>query len=312
MALHSRGRKTVHANCPLCNFEQELVEFLVLERTAAFFIALFAARNVERFHLRVEHVLIGASIGQAFGFFVAEKCTMNTHRIRVVHGLVKHVATAKELFGTGMVHHRAGVNLRCHLEADTRRQVRLDDPRNDLHGRALRGKHQVDAHGTSLSRQASYGLFNFLAGDHHEVRHFVDNHDDKRHAVAAIFFRNFIRQFTRFKLCVKAADVTHLCRCQDFRTAVHFVAEPLERLDSNFRLRDDRRQKVRDVFVHFEFHRLRVHKNHAEFIRSLAEEHRCHERVNANRLTGTCLTSNQQVRRFGQIHRERFTRNVLP
>ena len=68
---------------------------------------------------------------------------------------------------------------------------------------------------------------------------------------------------------------------------------------------------MRDVFVHLEFHRLRVHQNHAEFVRSLAKEHRSHEGVNADRLTGTRLTGNQQVRGLRQIHRERFTGNVL-
>ena len=129
--------------------------------------------------------------------------------------------------------------------------------------------------------------------------------------MAAVFFGHLVGQLARIELLVEAIEITHLRRREHLGTAVHLVTEPLERLDSDFRLGNHGRQQVRDVLVHLEFHRLRVHENHAEFVRSLAQEHARHERVDADGLTGTCLARNHQVRRLRQIHRERFARNVL-
>ena len=83
--------------------------------------------------MRVTDILVAAGVGKLFRFLVAQECTMHTNRVRSVHRLEKHVAAAKQLLGTGMIHHGTRVHLRRHLEADTRRQVRLDVTGNHLH-----------------------------------------------------------------------------------------------------------------------------------------------------------------------------------
>ena len=261
--------------------------------------------------MRVTDILVAAGVGKLFRFLVAQECTMHTNRVRSVHRLEKHVAAAKQLLGTGVIHHGTRVHLRRHLEADTRRQVRLDVTGNHLHRGTLGRKHQVNANSTSLCSKAAHVLLDFLSGDHHEVGHLVDNHYDKRHAVATVGIGHVFGEQAGIELLVEAVEVTHLRLRKHLGTAVHLVAEPLERLDSNFGLRDDRRQEVRDVLVHLEFHRLRVHENHAEFVRSLAQEHARHKSVNTDGLTGTRLARNHQVRSLRQVHGERLARNIL-
>src|SRR6185437_13037829 len=50
---------------------------------------------------------------------------------------VEHVAAAQQLLGAGLAQDGAAVDLRRHLEADARREIRLDRAGNDVDRRAL-------------------------------------------------------------------------------------------------------------------------------------------------------------------------------
>ena len=94
----------------------------------------------------------------------------------------QHVALAEQLFGALLAQDGAAVDLRRHLEGDAGREVRLDGTGDDVDRRALRGEHDVNAGGARHLRQTRDGIFDFMAGGHHEIGEFIDNDHDVRHA----------------------------------------------------------------------------------------------------------------------------------
>ena len=76
---------------------------------------------------------------------------------------VEHVALAEQLFGALLAQDGAAVDLRGDLEADARREIRLDRAGDDVDRRALRRGDQVDAGGARHLRQALHRAFDLLA-----------------------------------------------------------------------------------------------------------------------------------------------------
>ena len=62
---------------------------------------------------------------------------------------------------------------------DAGREVGLDGAGDDVDRRALRRRDDVDAGGAGHLGEALDGAFDVLAGDHHQVGHFVDDDDDE-------------------------------------------------------------------------------------------------------------------------------------
>ena len=93
-------------------------------------------------------------------------------------GHVQEVAHAEKLFGALLAQDGAAVELADDLEGDPGGEVGLDGARDHVDGGALGGHDDVDAGGTGHLGEALDGGFDFLAGDHHEVGHLVD--DDGR------------------------------------------------------------------------------------------------------------------------------------
>ena len=92
----------------------------------------------------------------------------------------EHITAADERLGATAIQDGAGVDLGGDLEADARRQVGLDEAGDDVRRRTLRSEHKVDAGGTGQLGDARHRGFDILRGDHHEVRHLVDDADDVR------------------------------------------------------------------------------------------------------------------------------------
>ncbi len=59
-----------------------------------------------------------------------------------------------------------------------RREIRLDEPGDDVHRGPLRGQHQVNADGARHLRQARDGFLHVGAVHHHQVGEFVHDDDD--------------------------------------------------------------------------------------------------------------------------------------
>src|SRR5690606_8124116 len=102
-------------------------------------------------------------------------------------GHVEHVAHAEQLFRALLAQNRARVDLRRHLEGDAGREVSLDRTGNDVDRRALGGHDDMDARGAGHLGEALYRAFYVLAGDHHQVGHFVDDDHDIGHGLEVEF-----------------------------------------------------------------------------------------------------------------------------
>jgi hypothetical protein len=104
-------------------------------------------------------------------------------------GHVEHVAHAEQLFGTLFAENGAAVDLRGDLEGNAGREVRLDRTGDDVDRRALRRHDHVDACRARHLREPLHRALDILAGDHHQVGHLVDDHDDIRHRLEIEHFR---------------------------------------------------------------------------------------------------------------------------
>src|SRR3546814_7221091 len=70
-------------------------------------------------------------------------------------GHIEHVALAEELLRALLAEDRAAVDLGRDREADPGREFRLDDARDDVDRRALRGHDEMDACGARLDRKST-------------------------------------------------------------------------------------------------------------------------------------------------------------
>jgi hypothetical protein len=81
----------------------------------------------------------------------------------------QHVALAQQALGADGVEDGARVGARGDLERETRRKVGLDQARDDVHGRPLRGEDQMDARRARLLREPRDRFLDLTADRHHQV-----------------------------------------------------------------------------------------------------------------------------------------------
>ena len=96
------------------------------------------------------------------------------------HRQIEHIAHAQQSLSPHLVKDSARVDFAADLKRNARRHIGLDQTRNHIHARALRGQNQVDASGAGFLRQTRNQLFNFFAHHHHQIGQFVDNDNDMR------------------------------------------------------------------------------------------------------------------------------------
>ncbi len=196
-----------------------------------------------------------------------------------------------------------------------RRQVGLDDARDDVDRRALRRENQVDADGARHLREAADRLLDLLAGHHHQVGQLVDDDDDEGQRLAA---RLAVRALgvgllgqRRPHVAVELLDVADAVRRQRLVALLHLAHGPAQRVGGLLGIDDDRREQVRDVLVHAEFEPLRVDHDEAHFVGRGAEEDAADHRVDADRLAGAGRAGDEQVRHGRQVADERLAVNRL-
>src|SRR6187200_2951453 len=80
---------------------------------------------------------------------------------------VEHVALSEQLLRALLAENGAAVDLGGNLEADPRREVRLDGAGDHVDARTLGGGDQVNAGGTRHLGEALHGSLDVLACDHH-------------------------------------------------------------------------------------------------------------------------------------------------
>src|SRR6266850_1442089 len=171
---------------------------------------------------------------------------------------VEHVTLAQELFGALFPENGPGIDFGSDLEADPGREVRLDRAGDDVDRRPLCRRDQVDTRRACHLREALYRALDFLARDHHQIRHLVDHDDDERHrfelenlvlvdgaagfAVEAGLDRalqDLALLLVLLDPLIEGFDAAHA----DFRhlgiALLHFAYRPFERDDGFFRIDHD-------------------------------------------------------------------------
>ena len=190
---------------------------------------------------------------------------------------VEHVALAEQLLGALLAEDGAAVDLARHLERDAGREIRLDRAGDDVDRRALGRHDEVDAGGARHLRQALDRALDVLAGDHHQVGHFVDDDDDvgqfvELHllllvdrlaglAVEAGLHRAGHRLALGARLGdarVEAVDVAHADLRHLLVAVLHLAHRPFERDDRLLRIGDDGGQQMRNAVVDGELEHLRI------------------------------------------------------
>ena len=172
--------------------------------------------------------------------------------------------------------------------------------------------------------------FDFLAGDHHQIRHLVDDHHDERHGLG----HDFLGFEDRFSGCfvktglhgsrehlafgqgvfdptVVAFDVAHAHLGHLAIAFLHFADDPFQRHDRLFGVGDNGAEEVRDAVINAEFEHLGVDHDQAAFLgRKLVEERQNHG-VDRDRFAGPGGACNQEVGHLGEICDDWIAANVL-
>ncbi|MNE13886.1 hypothetical protein D3C80_1067370 [compost metagenome] len=172
--------------------------------------------------------------------------------------------------------------------------------------------------------QASDQLFHFFTHGHHQVGEFIHQHHDIRqffqnrmlssHAVARlpIWIGNRTAHTRRFcDFIVVTCKITHAERRHQFVAAFHLIDAPAQGVGSVFHVGNHFGQQMWNTFVNRKFQHFRVDHDETHVFRLGFIEHAQNHGVDADRLTGTCCTCDQQMGHFRQIRNHRFTRNVF-
>src|ERR1017187_6314400 len=130
------------------------------------------------FHFVTRLALLGNEFNDVLQFLVGDERALGAFQIAGTGRQVEHVAFAEELVRAHRVENRARVHAARDLKRNARRNVRLDDAGDDIHGWPLRGDDAMDAGRASHLRDAGDGHFDIRRRDEHEVRQLVNDHDD--------------------------------------------------------------------------------------------------------------------------------------
>ena len=260
---------------------------------------------------------------------VADERAVHAHRA-LAAGHIQHVALAQQLFRALFAQNRARIDLRGDVEADARRQVRLDHAGDDVDRGPLRRHDQVDARRARLLCQPLDEEFDLLARRHHQIGEFVDDHHDLgQHLEVQRLL--LIDRLARIgivtgldlaaerlalglgsaDLVVEAGEAAYADRRHLAIAILHLLDRPFERPHRLGRIGDDRRQQMRDIVVHAEFQHLRVDHDHAALVRRQAVEQRQDHTVEPDRLARSGGARDEQMRHRGQIGDDRITRDIL-
>ena len=187
---------------------------------------------------------------------------MQTLQLAAVGGHKEHVAAAQEPIRTGYIQNDATVGLAGNGKGNARREVGLNQTRNYVNRRALRGNNQVDAHGAGHLRQPADMFFHFLRRRHHQIGHFVHNHDDIGQRLFVALGQIFV--------------VAHQVTCAHFAAqsvaALHLLHGPKEHASRLIDLSHDRAEQVRDAIVECQLDHFGVNHQEAQVVGRIGQE----------------------------------------
>ena len=207
----------------------------------------------------------------------------------------------KQLLRSGHIENRAGVDLRGYAERDPGRNVRFDDARNDVDGRALRRDNQMDARRASHLGQPADRILHVVGSDHHQVGKLVDDDDDIRQAPQPGL--SAIKRVVTFDI-PRAGLGEHLV------ALLHLDDDFLKRKRGAPRIGHDRREQMGNAVVHVELDHLGIDHQQLHFIGLRFVQDARNNAVDADRFTRTRRARDEQMRHFGQVADDRLTGNI--
>src|SRR5581483_7269489 len=237
-----------------------------------------------------------------FGF--RDECAVNARQARRARRQEKHVAFAEEVLGAHDVENGAAVYAGGDAEADSRREIRFDEPGNYVDARALRREHEVHAHSARHLGEAGDGFFDIASFEHHQVGQFIDQDQHVWQWLefvlrprGTVFFvekvTGLIAEFADF--LVVLIDVADALLGEEAEAALHFEDGILQRVRRFAGIRDNGSEQVWNAFVDAEFDPLRVDHDHAHLIRRRFEKDRHDEGVDHDGLARSSGAGDEQV-----------------
>ncbi len=172
--------------------------------------------------------------------------------------------------------------------------------------------------------------FDILAGDHHQVGHFVDDDDDIGQRLQIEFFRlihgfaglavkaglygsrqDFALVERLLNAGVEAIDVTNTDLRHFLVALFHLPHGPFQRDDGLLGIGDDRREQMRNAVIDRQFEHLRIDHDQAALFRRHAIDERQDHGVDRDRLTRAGGTGHEKMRHLGKIGDDSFATDRL-
>ena len=236
---------------------------------------------------------------------------LDPHRLVGSHGQEQPVSLADELLRTRLIQDDATVGEARRGERQPARHVGLDQPGDDVDARTLRGEHQVDACRPCELRDADDRILDVARGNHHQVGELVDNDEQIRIGLDLALAAGQWRDLAILNSLVELIDMPVTEVRQIVVTTVHLLDDPLQCVGCLLRVRDDRRDQVRDPLVRRQLDPLGVDEDQSHLVGRGPHENRGDETVDAARLSGASGTGHEQVRHAREVGHHEAALDVL-
>src|SRR6266550_466221 len=237
----------------------------------------------------------------AIDLWIADESALDACRLACIDGLVEHVAATEKLFRTAGVEDDAAVDLRADSKRYAGGNVGLDQTRDDVCRRALRGDDQVNADGAGKLRDAADQLFDLTGGDHHQVGQLVDHDHDVRQPPGELLRG----------LVVVGGDVPHTLGRKQLVTTIHLRHGPAQGRRGLVRFDQHGQSEMRQAVVAGQLDALGVDQEKTHVFGRDLEQQAGDERVDADALALARRAGDEQVRHAREVGDDRLARDVV-
>ena len=136
---------------------------------------------------------------------------LDADRFRTSGRKIQHVAVAQELVGPVHVKNRPRVNLRRDLIGNPRREIRFDDARDNVNGRALGGKDKMNSDSARQLCEPCDRFLDLASRRDHQIGKFVN--DDNEIREPSMLHRFGVVQPSALEALIVISNIPH-ARCR--------------------------------------------------------------------------------------------------
>src|SRR2546426_4849344 len=188
-------------------------------------------------------------VHEAFGFVGRDEGPLHAEQLALAGRQKQHVPVPEHGLGAVLVEDGTAVDLGRDPKRDAAREVRLDEPGDDVHRRTLGGEHQVNADRPSLLRECGERRFDLALHREHQVRELVDDEHDVGEDPTRVFaverqllldaglcgqrLARTLERFLLLDLLVEVHDVAGVVGVQQPIAPVHLPDRKSTRLNSS-------------------------------------------------------------------------------